>query len=413
MTRLLTSGAEFNDLSVSQVLIEGCMYSTGNAPVYDTTFVRTGTYSFKFDSGGSNLKSCCKFSYTGVSDVAYYMRAYIYLTSYPTVSQTSVLRVFNSGETAAWSLALNPSGTLNVLSGGTAIGSASRVLALNTWYRIELKVQSNTTIFTSIVEGYLDGVLIATTSSQASLAIAFMEFGLCTLAGANSVLYLDDIAINEGGGAGQTGYPGEGNVVLLLPISDNAAGSWKAGSAASAASNGALYAGIDNIPPLGTASPLAVTVGISNNVSGATSPNGDFNFKSYEAAGITGNVKVTVVEQIIVHGEDISTTTKTGTFNIASNPTTSAANVLGPSTSQFGPDAGAAVGTYPSFWIIQRGAKTYDPVVTLSTSPVGRITKTDNGTRAADICFMGILVEYSKQSLFDVRTPKSGPILAQ
>jgi hypothetical protein len=271
---------------------------------------------------------------------------------------------------------------------------------------------------TDEAELLLDGVQVAASTTQNVTDSAPASVILNN--GGGSTIYYDDVALNDDQGASQNTWPGDAKVVLLLPTSDNSAGSWRAGSAANAAANGALFNGIDNTPPVGTATPMAVTAGISNAISGATNPNGDFNMTKYGAAGVMPWDRVNCVQQIIVHGEDVATSTKTGTFKIVSNPDSGSADTVSDSgTNVFGPAGSGAVGTYPSNWIAQRGTIVYAPSVDVNAAPVARITKTDTGTRAADLCFMGIYVDYTPgpPGLQASRSPLGpsavGPILAQ
>lgn len=280
---------------------------------------------------------------------------------------------------------------------------------------VEFRVKIGTAA-TDELEWRLDGVqmAVATGLTITDSLITGVSF-TTNITGTSGIVY-DDIAINDDQGASQNSWPGEGKVVLLLPISDNSRGSWVAGSNTTTATT-SLFAAIDNTPPVGTATSNAVTACISNAISGATNPNGDFNMTTYSTAGLVAGDTVSCVQQIIVHGEDAATGTKTGTFAIVSNPSSGTADTIkGPTSSNFGPDAGGAVSAYPTNWIVQRGTVVYSPSVTLGTSPVGRISKSDTGTRAADCCFMGIYVDYVPgvpNTPYRSWVPTLGPILAQ
>ena len=404
MGRLFTAGAESKDVSNTdgQLRLEGTMriVTTGTIAA-DTSIVRSGVASFKCDSGASQGAAGIRYAFTGTLGRAYFARGYVYLPAAPptNVSRTSIIAIQN-GSSVGYVVGIASSGgvvywAMSSSTGGTTVSTIPVIT--DRWFRLELKVSMGSGASDDVVEAMVDGVSIGSFSNgnQSTTAPAEVVFATPSYA-SNVVAYLDDLAVNDDQGSDQNTWPGEGRVALLLPTSDNSAGSWKAGSAGSASSNGALYDGINNTPPVGTASALAVTAGISNNVSGATNPNGDFNMNAYSDKVSGASAVINLVQQVIVHGEDISTGTKTGTFNIVSNPNTATTNVAQGGSNQFGPSAGGAVGTYLTNWAIQFGPVTYNPSVTLSTAPVARITKTDTGTRAADLCFMGILVDYTE-----------------
>lgn len=408
MSRLWTAGAETKDVSSTNLeqRIEGTMnIVTTGAITADTATKRTGVAAFKFDTGVGVGTGQAYVYYTisgGATVRDYFLRAYVMLPtlSAPGAASKPHLLFIGTGVSSSYRVSYDYTNTRFYLSG---IGNSDRghtdAIEANRWYRLELRVNGAVS-GADTAEFRMDGVSIATTSAddmftgaptQAAVGCAGALGGTDT----GFVVYADDVAFNDDQGSAQNTWPGEGRVVLLLPTSDNSAGSWRAGSAGSASANGALFNGIDNTPPVGTASALAVTAGISNAISGATNPNGDFNMTAYSVAAPAAT-SVKLVQPIVVHGEDISTGTKTGTFNIVSNPNTATTNVAQGGSNQFGPAAGGAVGTYLTNWVIQLGPITYDPSVTLATAPVMRITKTDTGTRAADVCFMGILAEVAE-----------------
>lgn len=535
------SGAESRNLGTGSTAlgVEGAYLSGAGVLTYDETIFRSGNLSFRFNSGAGSSVATIIFPFTGAHGTDYFARVLFYYTAHATGTAGVVLLKFG---TASVSIRLKSDGTLILTNGaGTVIGNPTAVLNFSQWYRLELRVRTSAAASSTQAEARLDGVEFASSSTiNETVTTSQLEIGNSGNATANWVCYLDDLSLNDSGGTEEKSWCGDGKVVLLLPIRDNSAGSWRAGSAASAAANGRLYNGIDNVPPIGAATPMAVTAGISNTISGATAPDGDFDIEPYDiysatvgwnGTGATSNMgngaalsrlavplipsanqfllglairirtsgapadnleiaiqdtdffglpsnsdlavsssiaasslvaalrvefftfssfalsagvtywavlrrsggdditnfyvvagqsngaywnggtwtagpahqmaaqfsraaTVRVVQQVIVHGEDVTTGAKTGTFAMVSNPAITAANVLGPSLSNFGPDAGGAVGTYPTNWVVQRGAMTYRPVIAQSTKPVGRISKSDTGTRAADLCFMGLMVEY-------------------
>ncbi len=413
MGRLWTAGAETKDISNTngQALLEGTMGTSAQGSIsIDTTTKRSGVASYQFNTGGVGSGTAhISLVWTGATNGRnYFARGYVRFPSSLGLAATSVMSLYSSGDSGPQVFWDPVASTLQLRdSNSTAIGN-SVIISLNTWYRIELRFKYNADATTE-VEFRLDGVSIASqTAGLGNGPPTKLIFGwVDTVLVGSDLINFDDIAVNDDQGTSQNTWPGDGHIVLLLPTSDNSAGSWKAGSAGSASANGALFNGIDNTPPVGAASAMAVTAGISNNVSGATNPNGDFNMTTYAAAGVPDGARINVLQQVIVHGEDVATSTKTGTFTIVSNPAQgSTTNVADGATAVFGPAGSGAVGTYPTNWIAQRGPALYDLVVVRATAPVARITKVDTGTRAADVCFMGILVDYS-DAPFLARLPGS------
>lgn len=413
MARLQTTGFEAKDFS--GCIEDAPLYTsstvpsftngsgTGGAHANETSIVHTAGasngVSRKYTTGGSGGHANTIFQNVGTLSAAQtrYYRAYLYFANIPTTAG-AVVRVNAATSASSIEARLTSGGKLQLWCNNSQSGSdSSATITTGQWYRVEIKCVYSSTQITA-AELQLDGVSVATASSLTISSsnqwyVGWIDDGM----GNSIVCYADDIAVNDDGGSAQNSWPGAGNVVLLLPISDNSAGSWKAGSGASASSNGALYDAINNTPPTGIASPDGVTNCISNAVSGATNPNGDFNMTSYTTAGIGASDTINCLTMVITHGEDGSTGVKTGTFTVLSNPAQGGTDTVGwGNSSQFGSTTSGAVGTYPTTtWITIRGTTIYAPSVTLGTSPVCRITKTDTGTRAADVCFMGLWVDYT------------------
>jgi hypothetical protein len=269
------------------------------------------------------------------------------------------------------------------------IGSdSSATLVVDTWYRIELKclvLQAGD----DTVELQLDGVSVA----SATLALAtsdpvYIRVGFVTAPGANRVCYLDDFASNDNTGSDQTAFPGEGNVVLLLPVSDNTVGSWTGGSGGTTD----LFEAINNTPPAGTDSESNTTQ-VENEISGGGT-NYVANMTSYSSAGIGAGDTITLVQLYVEAGEDTSGGFKTGTAKIASNPTGSF-----PSDGLFGTPVGSgAIGVWPINWgplPNLAGETLYGPSVTLGTAPTAELHRTTASIAVVSVCFMGIYVEYT------------------
>jgi hypothetical protein len=442
MARLVTAGFESQSSKGTEgpkpfaaTTGYGFLDPVGTAPTFDTGIFRSGAVSMKCNTGAIPTGSGYKWNLPQQASVTIYHRCYFRFEGLPT-GAALLISSLTIGGTAAGG------GGVKITSGGkfqlwnmttdVQVGSDSAATVTagdGVWYRVEISNTYNATPQVTGFSAQIDGVTLASASGLSISATGVQGFFVgwpdatvdINVSDTNLVMYADDLAINDSSGSAQNSWPGDGKIVLLVPTSDNAAGSWRAGSAASAAANGALYDAINNKPPVGTATPDAVTACISNAVSGATTPNGDFNMTTYSAAGIASGDTINCLAMIIAHGEDVATSAKTGTFKIFSNPDSGTADTVGDSnTSQFGPTAGGAVAAYASAsgnWVTQLGTVIYAPSVTLGSAPVARITKVDTGTRAADCCFMGIYVDYTPAAVVSAvpyyRTPLLGPILAQ
>jgi hypothetical protein len=205
--------------------------------------------------------------------------------------------------------------------------------------------------------------------------------------------WLDDFAVNDNNGSSQNSWPGEGNVVLLLPISDNQVGEWRGGAGGS--SN--LWEAINNIPPVGTATETD-TSQIESDATDSTADGPTETYKAnmatYTSAGIGAGDTIKVLYPVLCHGEDSATGTKNGSLQILSNPTASAAT-----TFLYGRDQGA-LGTWPTGWHwITPSSDTeppiYAPSVTLGTSPVLEIASTSATNAQGAVCFAGVYVDYA------------------
>jgi hypothetical protein len=286
------------------------------------------------------------------------------------------------------------------------------------WYRVELKftTDGSTNIDgwelridgTSVGSGSLsspDGGLSTAFYAHFTTSSEFLHFYLSSLFGSAAYFmrvywyydgastWLDDFAVNQNDGSDQNSWPGEGKVVLLLPISDNQVGEWRGGAGGS--SN--LWEAINNIPPVGTATETD-TSQIESDATDSTADGPTETYKAnmatYTSAGIGAGDTIKVLYPVLCHGEDSATGTKNGSLQILSNPTASAAT-----TFLYGRDQGA-LGTWPTGWHwVTPSSDTeppiYAPSVTLGTSPVLEIASTSATSAQGAVCFAGIYVDYA------------------
>lgn len=403
MSRITTIGCEAEHTDVSQIEFTGL--SSSGAGTWATILGRLGlglALRGQSNAGNGNFFATLHnqiISNTnlatggtfGVSGTTYFCRAYMRAVT-PVTTATEVLRYNATGTRLAVKLA--PDNTLQLWEtiSNVQIGSSSPPISVDgtTWYRLELSaILSGTNLIGGTFR--LNGSPIAVASGLTGTGAAWnWQFGAFTAPGANVVIDFDDIAVNTGdAGAGQTGFPGEGKIVLLSPISDNARGAnWVAG--AGATTN--LFDALDNHPPTGLVLASATNTSQIKNVTSDTTGNYDANMTSYATAGITPFDVIMVVHPLWVVGGS-SVTSVSHAMLLVSNP---AANGGVASTLA----AAAAAGTYPTGWIPgcglggqivhQNGA----PGITLGTSPVMRGGKRTASTSAAMFAFMGVYVDY-------------------
>src|SRR5437870_3078948 len=105
MARLLTAGAETNDLTVESVV-------AGATPITIVTSpVRTGSRSFKVSgsSGSTNY-----FSFTGALGTGIYARAYIQFDALPSSTRRTIFELMGTNGTCQIAAFLNSDGTVQL-----------------------------------------------------------------------------------------------------------------------------------------------------------------------------------------------------------------------------------------------------------------------------------------------------------
>jgi hypothetical protein len=211
---------------------------------------------------------------------------------------------------------------------------------------------------------------------------------------AGTVIYHDDVAVNDSTGAAQNSWPGDEKIVLLRPTADSAVGTgWTLGNAT--ATGGNAWQRLNKAPPDSAAD--LTTAADADQIRNATSnanSSYDATMTTYTAAGIAAGDTVNVVVPIVATGAPVVTSAKAGTIGVASNP--AIANIaLGAGGTSGAFWSGVAPGTYPTGNKWSFGTTTYAPSVTLGTAPVMRVTQVTSSTRIAIVTEMGIYVSYT------------------
>lgn len=334
---------------------------------YDTGTVRTGPRSLKLvaPSGASSFATVL---------TAAYNRVYVRVTTLPTTARTFAGAPSTVG---VHGLRLNTNGSVSYMDGttGTAVGTSITKLTDNTrWYRIEWNEAATVTSAPVLV---IDGLIEVTAT--------FSGYSNSNTLGCDDTVAATYTAFYADFASDDATYPGDGAVVLSLPISDNNRGAWTAGAGATTS----LFDAVNNLPPVGVAAASETNASQIKSATNSATDNCDLNMQSYTTAGVPGGATVQAVQAVVAHGEEILTGTKAGAVTIVSNPAQSGEDAF-----TFGDDAGAE-GTYPTLWGAVHGTIQSGPTVIPATSPVVRVGKRTATTRVVGACFVGLYIDYT------------------
>lgn len=241
MARLWSSGFELNSNTAGMewTVISG-------SPTIQTTTVRSGTYAGQITSLSSGTPKYWLYKYAAAVSNVNFQRFYFRVATLPSAeNRIFVLNNSSDVSTPLIYITIGSGGALRLYDEDGAIGSASSALSTNSWYRIETEFDISAAAGSHIVKARIDGVEFAAATNRSigvgALAVAYGG-NLGSEAQTTGNWYYDDIAINDNTGSFQNSYPGEGEIIFLLP---NAAGDnagWTEGTSA-------LFSAIDEIPP--------------------------------------------------------------------------------------------------------------------------------------------------------------------
>lgn len=388
MSRLFTSGFE-----AQHGIADGFTAAYGATLSVDTSVFRSGAASLKeVTSGGGSAVTA---TFTSTLGRTYYLRTYIYVQTRPPTTTQGFMQFRNTSFSTMVEARMTTTGAVQLWNrpGASQIGSLSAVLNLNTWYRIELACNINTGSVDT-AELRIDGSTVASASSLAlgDIALGDVNVGFVNDPGNGTTINFDDMAVNDDQGSSQNTFPGDGNVVLLVPTADSAVGTGWTNDAAGTTN---LFAAVDNTPPAGIADTTGSTGlhQIRNATSNANS-NYDATMTTYTAAGIGAGSTINVIDPLIATAAPVSTSAKLGTVGVVSNPAITNVNLgAGGTSGAFW--SGVAAGTFSTGWKLSHGTITHAPTVTLGTAPVMRVTQVTASTRIAMVCFMAMYVDYT------------------
>lgn len=224
MARLSTIGFEQNSTTNGHEF----NLNTQGAATIVTSPVRSGTYAGRVSAMTSGAQSSFGYQFSTSDANVAFVRFYIYVVTRPSAAN-SIMRLNRTTGAVIVAVGLNSTGTLQLWDEDAAIGAVSPVLALNTWYRVEVQIDRSAASGSHIVRGRLDGVEWAGSATRAlGAGVANLRFGgnLNLEAQTQGEWLLDDIAINDNTGAAQTSYPGDGKIIRLKPNAQGDQNGW-------------------------------------------------------------------------------------------------------------------------------------------------------------------------------------------
>ncbi|MEK7569365.1 MAG: DUF2341 domain-containing protein [Patescibacteria group bacterium] len=271
--RLWSSGFELgtttNDVEYNEWIAPGAI---------DTTTVRTGTYSLKIALTGSSSRRGGYVIPNEYGTVQFY-RAYVRFETFPTAAN-SFMVTGNADATRQIFVKVDNAGQLSLVDEDGSIGTGS-TLSLNTWYRLELEIDTSGAGATDTVNLYLDGTLNIGSSTR-DISKVQDQFYFVGNGGAEAhttgVWYFDDIAANSNSGSVQNGLPGAGGILHMQPD-----------SAGDAAATAGLFSAIDEVTP----NDVTDYIEVDTNTGGQQA---NYNFESWASAGGASNDSITLVQ---------------------------------------------------------------------------------------------------------------------
>lgn len=217
MARLFQAGWELN-ATTSQAEFE----TFTNATIVTSPVHGGGAYAMRCNTSASSA-FVRQSVYTTDTAADGYIRFYYRVAAYPSVD-SDIVRFVSAGPTTLARIRITSTGTLKLLDANpTQIGSASSALSLNTWYRIEMRM--NGTAGTGTIEAKIDGA--AAFASGTGSTGSWSQFTLGHPTTGTQDGYFDDFAINDASGSDQNSYPGPSDgLIVLRPNADTATVQW-------------------------------------------------------------------------------------------------------------------------------------------------------------------------------------------
>ncbi|MEX2012668.1 MAG: hypothetical protein WD970_02905, partial [Patescibacteria group bacterium] len=270
-TRLWSSGAELNTAAAGYEIT-----STSGTVSISSSTVRSGGFSYRANPTSSTGIFTKLFA--GSNQTAkFWFRSYIRIADDPS-ADTYIMRIGNSGGGKV-SVRLTTGSTLMLRNeeDNADVTPASSALSTNTWYRVEVYVDT-TSVGSTDAELRVDGVSISN-STTLPLGSGIDRLAWGSMTSGTTDLFFDDIAINNSSGRAADNWPGEGKIVHMQPAdSDGGNTAWSDSGA-----NGVDFDEVDEVTP------DDVTTYIYTQSNGAIT---DVDLESSSSAGIGANDKI-------------------------------------------------------------------------------------------------------------------------
>ena len=401
--RLYTTGFEWQSVTAGVELLGS--YGT-TAPTIDTNIKHSGSSSFHI-SGNIPTTEVQNGDYTFPSATKVFARWYVYIDSQENnASVTTFLDTYN-GATNATSIqiscgASNCTATTYYNNFGEVLPTPFTI-NFDTWYRIEMLYDSTPADGSEVITILQDGTQVdtVTTATLTQKGLTNTGFGVYngtagTISGTS--IYFDDIAINNSLTGYQNTYPGEGNIVALVPT----------GSGDSACTTG-LYTAINEVPPSNTA---ATGAGNTCELDTATST-GLFNMTDSKTAGINSYDTISVVNVMTRMREETAGTSNyfARILSASGGTASSSASVdAGNTTARTNPNSTTAFTNIKTTYVDPSTGSAWTPTGTNSIDNLQAGAGTTDGTPNTWMNTLAVFVEYKKGTA-PVTGSKTGAVL--
>lgn len=239
--------------------------------------VRTGGYALRVNptTTATGLMRIGCFTAAGGRDTAcsvatLYTRFYFRYATKPASGSEIIYQSRTSGDAVKFSLRLNSSGNLAAYdSAGSLLATGSTVLAQDTWYRIEPMVGTGASANWAVQINGATEISGSGASLNASNNGRLFLGKTTDVSGQSVDFFYDDFAMDD------SGYPGEGKIVRLVPNANGSTMQWTTGTGSS------NYLEVDDVP-------MVVSSYVKN--SGAANEVALFDLTDSATAGISGTI---------------------------------------------------------------------------------------------------------------------------
>lgn len=393
--RLISSGFELNSATA------GMEVSTvAGTPAINSSTFRSGAYALTTENGGAQEYARFYFESANTNN-DYYARAYLRIATTLNNSTATVLSLLDTSNLRRAYIKLTTTSTLELWDEDGQIGSASSALSTNTWYRVELRMNTAPSAGSHVVDGRIDGSSFASASNRSiGTGVARLGLGinasdsLESTANTQGSIIWDDVAVNKGIGTSQNSWPGDGAIIHLYPnaTGDNSETWASAGSGAEAGCDAGADSNYECLDEVVDTSPIAPDDAVSY-VEETTS--GDYEDFNVQDSPISGSDVVSLVS-VGVRFRTSSATQEDFRVRIkdASNATAIESNTLSPASTTWTTNATADPKLYPLTAYTRPERPTAWTDTTLDSAQIG-MRDVLSGTGTVQVSTAWLLVEYA------------------